>query len=186
MTATIQSRRGLAADWTSVNPTLYAGEMGYETDTKKFKIGDGTTVWTSLPYIGGWRSYSATWKRQDGSDGVVGTAGSIVSKYTKIGTTVAFRVKIVIGTSGFTVPTTQWRISLPTTPQDAADASTIFRGVANDSGTLYPITGLYTSTFPGEINIFSDASPMVALTSTAPFTWAASDQFIISGVYESQ
>lgn len=47
----IQFRRDTAANWTSANPTLYSGEMGFETDTKKFKIGDGTTAWTSLAYI---------------------------------------------------------------------------------------------------------------------------------------
>ena len=46
----IQVRRGLASLWTSTNPTLSAGEIGYETDTGLFKIGDGTTTWTSLSY----------------------------------------------------------------------------------------------------------------------------------------
>lgn len=46
----IQVRRGLASLWTSTNPTLAAGEIGYETDTGLFKIGDGTTEWTSLTY----------------------------------------------------------------------------------------------------------------------------------------
>lgn len=48
----IQLRRGTAAagatQWTT--QVLYAGEVGYETDTGKFKIGDGTTAWNSLPY----------------------------------------------------------------------------------------------------------------------------------------
>jgi hypothetical protein len=48
----IQVRRGTAAQWTSANPTLAAGEWGFETDTGKVKIGDGTTAWTSLAYIG--------------------------------------------------------------------------------------------------------------------------------------
>jgi hypothetical protein len=39
-----------AANFTSKNPTLLSGQMGYETDTKFFKIGDGTTAWTSLSY----------------------------------------------------------------------------------------------------------------------------------------
>lgn len=47
---TIQMRRGLAATWTSTNPVLAAGEWGLETDTKKMKIGDGTTAWNSLTY----------------------------------------------------------------------------------------------------------------------------------------
>lgn len=48
----IQLRRGTAAagatQWTT--QVLYAGEIGYETDTGKFKIGDGTTAWNSLSY----------------------------------------------------------------------------------------------------------------------------------------
>lgn len=46
----IQIRRGTAAQWTSANPTLASGEFGYETDTGKFKIGDGSTAWNSLSY----------------------------------------------------------------------------------------------------------------------------------------
>jgi hypothetical protein len=49
-TVRIQVRRGLAADWTSVNPVLAAGEMGVETDTNKFKFGNGTGAWSTLSY----------------------------------------------------------------------------------------------------------------------------------------
>ena len=45
-----QLRRGVASLWTSVNPVLPDGVQGYETDTGKVKIGDGTTAWTSLAY----------------------------------------------------------------------------------------------------------------------------------------
>ena len=48
----IQVRRGTAAQWTSTNPTLASGEWGFETDTNKVKIGDGTTAWASLAYKG--------------------------------------------------------------------------------------------------------------------------------------
>jgi hypothetical protein len=47
----IQVRRGTAAQWTSTNPTLAAGEFGFETDTNKLKCGNGSTVWNSLTYI---------------------------------------------------------------------------------------------------------------------------------------
>uniref|UniRef100_A0A6C0F536 Major tropism determinant N-terminal domain-containing protein n=1 Tax=viral metagenome TaxID=1070528 RepID=A0A6C0F536_9ZZZZ len=47
-----QHRRDTAALWTSNNPTLASGEMGIETDTALFKIGNGTTPWVSLPYGG--------------------------------------------------------------------------------------------------------------------------------------
>jgi hypothetical protein len=46
----IQVRRDTASNWNSNNPTLLAGEHGYETDTKKYKIGDGTSTWTALGY----------------------------------------------------------------------------------------------------------------------------------------
>ncbi len=47
-----QFRRDTAANWTSANPTLLSGEMGIETDTSKYKIGNGSTAWTSLAYGG--------------------------------------------------------------------------------------------------------------------------------------
>lgn len=52
MSSTIQFKRGTAAGWTSANIVLAAGEVGFETDTKKMKVGDGSTAWTSLAYIG--------------------------------------------------------------------------------------------------------------------------------------
>jgi len=48
----LQFRRGTAAQWTSANPVLASGEMGIETDTDKFKLGNGTLAWNSLPYGG--------------------------------------------------------------------------------------------------------------------------------------
>ncbi|MDD3092239.1 MAG: hypothetical protein PHI12_14510 [Dehalococcoidales bacterium] len=50
MAVTIQHHRDTAANWTLADPTLAAGEIGFETDTGKFKIGDGATAWTSLAY----------------------------------------------------------------------------------------------------------------------------------------
>lgn len=44
----MKQRRDTAANWTSVNPVLAAGEIGYETDTNKFKIGDGVSAWTAI------------------------------------------------------------------------------------------------------------------------------------------
>jgi hypothetical protein len=46
----IQFRRGTAAQWTSANPTLASGELGFETDTGFAKIGNGSTAWNSLAY----------------------------------------------------------------------------------------------------------------------------------------
>ena len=48
----LQLRRGAASQWNSANPTLADGEIGLETDTRQFKIGNGSTGWTGLGYGG--------------------------------------------------------------------------------------------------------------------------------------
>ncbi len=52
MATKIQHRRDTASNWTSNNPVANSGEWCLETDTGKVKIGDGTTAWTSLAYVG--------------------------------------------------------------------------------------------------------------------------------------
>ena len=51
MATRMQQRRGTASQWTSANPVLNAGEIGWESDTNKFKIGDGTNHWADLDYF---------------------------------------------------------------------------------------------------------------------------------------
>ncbi len=49
--STVKVKRATAARWTSENPVLAAGEIGYEKDTRKIKLGDGTSTWTQLSYL---------------------------------------------------------------------------------------------------------------------------------------
>ena len=59
MLAKIQIRRDNTINWSNINPTLLLGEIGYELDTNKFKIGDGVNSWNTLPYqLGQWISDS--------------------------------------------------------------------------------------------------------------------------------
>lgn len=53
MAVRIQLRRDTAANWTFANPVLGSGEMAVETDTLKLKVGDGSTAWNLLDYVGG-------------------------------------------------------------------------------------------------------------------------------------
>ncbi len=46
----MQQRRDTASNWSSANPTLLNGELGYETDTGKWKVGNGSAVWAALAY----------------------------------------------------------------------------------------------------------------------------------------
>lgn len=50
MAYTILFRRGTDNEWTQANPVLRLGEMGFVTDTRRLKVGDGITPWNSLPY----------------------------------------------------------------------------------------------------------------------------------------
>jgi len=68
MAIQIQFRRGTASEWTSVDPVLAEGEMGIETDTNLFKIGNGNSIWSQLPY-GGLRGFA-------GSTGFTGSIGN--------------------------------------------------------------------------------------------------------------
>ena len=48
---TLQVRRDTSLIWAEKNPPLRSGEIGFETDTNKFKIGDGFTAWNDLAYF---------------------------------------------------------------------------------------------------------------------------------------
>ncbi len=53
MAQKIQFRRDTANQWTTINPVLSQGELGYEVNTGKFKIGNGGSFWVELPYASG-------------------------------------------------------------------------------------------------------------------------------------
>lgn len=70
MTSRLQNRHDTAANWTSNNPTLAVGEIGLETDTTKYKIGDGATAWNTLAY-----AYTAGAAGATGPTGPSGATG---------------------------------------------------------------------------------------------------------------
>ena len=71
---TIQLRRGSSTLWAASNSPLAQGELGYDTTIKKFKIGDGTSLWSSL-----------SWANITGAD-FVGTSGINLSYASTSGT----------------------------------------------------------------------------------------------------
>jgi hypothetical protein len=50
MAQRIQFRNDTAANWSAANPVLMQGELGLESDTRFYKIGDGLTAWNALPH----------------------------------------------------------------------------------------------------------------------------------------
>lgn len=65
MAIRMKQRRGTAAEWTSSNPVLAPGEIGFETDNSQFKIGDGVNQWADLAYF-------------VNADGISGTLGDYI------------------------------------------------------------------------------------------------------------
>ena len=74
MSTKIQFRRDTAANWTANNPILSEGEMGLETDTGKFKVGNGTDVWSALVHSSGAQGIQGI-QGEQGIQGVQGIQG---------------------------------------------------------------------------------------------------------------
>lgn len=72
--ANFQFRRGTATQWSLANPILLAGELGLETNTDKFKLGNGVDLWNVRPYGGIQGAQGATGPA--GATGATGTAGT--------------------------------------------------------------------------------------------------------------
>jgi hypothetical protein len=70
MTSRLQQRRDTAANWTANNPILAQGEIGLETDTDKWKMGNGSSAWTALAY-----AYTAGAAGATGPTGPIGATG---------------------------------------------------------------------------------------------------------------
>jgi hypothetical protein len=74
----IQIRRDTAANWASANPVLAVGEQGYETDTRKMKIGNGSSTWNSLSYFADTTSVdAATLDGLDSTDFATAAQGAL-------------------------------------------------------------------------------------------------------------
>ena len=98
-------RNGTASEWTAANPTLLQGEIGVETDTRKYKIGDGSTAWAGLSYyIDGVAVRGQCTKMDDGtiditsqgtyiSTGLTATLDTDTNYGMVLGTTDAFGLK---------------------------------------------------------------------------------------------
>jgi len=78
MATRMQQRRGTAATWTAADPILAAGEIGFEIDTNKFKIGDGSNRWAQLTYFTA-DAAAAIQDLIDGAPGVLDTLNELAA-----------------------------------------------------------------------------------------------------------
>jgi hypothetical protein len=88
-------RRGTATQWANANPTLGSGEIGFETDTGQFKMGDNSTAWDDLPYfkniedLGGNLDDYILLEQKGAANGVATLDGSNLIPLTQISNSIA-------------------------------------------------------------------------------------------------
>jgi hypothetical protein len=126
MATRMQQRRGTASQWVAANTVLTAGELGYETDTGQFKIGDGTTVWLSLPYFKDTLDLDITSKAPLESPTFTGTV--VLPSTTSIGDVSSSELAVL---NGITASTSELNI---------------LDGVTANASELNKLTGLLAST----------------------------------------
>jgi Chaperone of endosialidase/Major tropism determinant N-terminal domain len=84
MATTIKLRRNTAAGWAAGNVILSAGEPGFEKDTGRFKIGNGTTAWNTLTYSSGvWGDIGGTLSDQTDLQNALNAKANQSTSYTK-------------------------------------------------------------------------------------------------------
>ena len=96
----MQQRRGTAAQWTAANPILAAGEIGFETDTSKFKMGNGSSTWSALQYFANAAELAAI---IDGAPDLLNTLNELAAS---IGDDPAFLTTIATNLSNHATDTT--------------------------------------------------------------------------------
>jgi hypothetical protein len=106
MATRMQQRRGTAAQWTAANPTLAAGEIGFETDTNKFKMGNGSSNWAALTYFS---NNAALTDLLDGAPDALNTLNELAAAigddpafFTTVGTNLATHESDTSGVHGIT------------------------------------------------------------------------------------
>jgi hypothetical protein len=135
----IQIRRGTASQWTSANPTLASGEFGYESDTGKFKIGNGSTAWTSLSYQGAGTVTSIT-AGTGLSGGTITTSGTIA---IDTATTVDVSTAQTLTNKTLTTPTlNDPKINLAFDAQTGTSYTTVL----NDNGQIVTMNNASANT----------------------------------------
>ena len=151
MTATtirvqMAQRSDTAANWTSANPILLAGELGHESDTDKLKIGDGTTNWSGLTYL----PIDGTW-----------TGDTIAVAYGGTGQTTYTDGQLLIGnTTGNTLA--KATLTAGTGIAITNGSGTITLAIDSDAAITDITTTATTGTLPtadGSVTIADAASP---------------------------
>jgi len=133
-------------------------------------------------FFGAWSTYTPTW-------GATGTApaignGSLNGRYLKFGRIVHFEVTMITG-STTTYGTGSWTISLPVTSANKSTTSlAMVRIFDNSAGANYVGAGQIGANDTA-VRFFAQSGSTGNISSTVPFTWAASDESRLTATYEA-
>jgi hypothetical protein len=120
----IQVRRGTAASWTSTNPTLAAGEIGFETDTGKYKIGTGSSTWNALSYnLNGATAAAIPLSTVTTKGDLIGATGSAAVSRVAVGTDGQYLKADSTANAGVSWTTAPFDITKATAPTTTLNSS---------------------------------------------------------------
>lgn len=159
----IRWRRDTAAAWTAANPVLLEGEAGFETNTGKVKVGNGSSTWTALPYMGAlWSDISG---KPLGAD--VPDAEKNVLSATKLTTPRTINGVSFDGTANITVPT------IVRDTQTFSSPGTLASATNTDYYTFANLTATDSSGSAANVRSFLqfDTTSVVLDTATTPPAW---------------
>lgn len=163
---------GTGIDWANVGGTG-AGVVNGSLDTTAGELG------------GAWQSWTPSWTNMSVSN------STVVAKYTQIGKTVHFRIKVTL--AGGDKPSGSVVVSLPVTANTEQSVNTTLNITVAylDSGTqVYPGSTIIAGS--GDINLYAIAAggtyasiASSPINATVPFTWTNGDVLSIHGTYEA-
>ena len=186
----IQHKRGTASQWTTLNPLLAAGEIGLETDTGKFKFGDGVNYWNSLNYADketiDWGSITGTLSNQTdlqnaldlkaniSSLATVATSGSYDDLSNKPTIPTVNNATLTIQKNGTTVDTftanassnVTANITVPTDTSDLTNNAGYITGITSSDVTTALGYTPYDSTNPNGYT--SNVGTVTSVNNTSP------------------
>lgn len=167
----LQLRGGTAVAWAVANPVLLAREMGVESDTGRFKIGDGVTAWNSLAYSSGAPGPAiAPFSGEQGEDGSAGIPGMGANGPTRPGVFTSFSTALQSPAAAVLTYITGSAIALPT---GRMQIGTMFRWKFNLTKTA---AGAAASTIDVRVGTLGTTGDAARLTFTKPAGSAAIDE----------
>lgn len=197
--ATNNERGWRISTWTNEN--VYFDGKTKTDGILSFRCGAGATTGANLPWLtvnantgtpifytgirersrtvamGEWTSYTPTWSAGTPSPSVGN--GTLAGKYTKIGKTVFFWIRLAIGsTTTLGQPGYAWGFTIPTTPVDDYHTG-VYRAL--DAGVKW-YGGVVQFTSGGIVYPLRDNGN--GFTDNTPMAWNSGDGIYISGQYE--